>query len=296
MGECMRIALELKELKKLKKLTATEQQVVDYILDEPEEFEKLSSRQLAELTFTSPATIVRICQKLGFSGYAQFKIKYLQEINQNPMIDSVSKTNPITKEDTVEDVMNKMAALEMTAIEQTKKGLDAVQLQRVATLLERAKRIDFYAFDNNLHLAKNACVNFLCAGKMSVVHDGSNAQFMQAAVPDEHNVAIIITRTGENIYLKRTMTLLNERNIPTIVLTESRHSTLAKMGQEHVSVYNVLRFNDMGPIIFETSVKYIFNVLYAILFSQNTESILKNNQVYEDINEYHQLFKSIENT
>lgn len=290
----MRIELELRELKKLKKLTDTEQQVIDYILDYPEEFEKLSSRQLAELTFTSPATVVRICKKVGFSGYAEFKIKYLQDINQNPMIDSVSRTNPITKDDSVMDVMNKMIALEMNAIEQTKKGLDSKQLQQVAKLLEEAKRIDFYAFDNNLHLAKNACVHFLYTGKMSVVHEGSNAQFMQAAVPDEKSVAIIISRTGENINLKRIMTILNERNVPTIVLTESRHSTLAKMSQEHISVYNVLRFSDMGTILFEISVRYIFNVLFAILFSKDVEGTVKHNQLYEEINEYHQLFKSHE--
>jgi len=290
----MKIGLELKSLKKLKKLTETEQKVVDYILKCPDEFEKLSSRQLAELTFTSPATVVRICQKLGFSGYAEFKIKYLQEVNQNPMIGFVETTNPITKDDTVQDVMNKMAALEMMAIEQTKKGLDIEQLQRVSTLLNEANRIDFYAFDNNLHLAKNACVHFLCAGKSSVVHEASNAQFMQASISDEKSIAIIISRTGENFYLKRMMKILKESKVPTIVLTESRHSTLAKMSQEHISVYNVLRFNDMGAIIFETSVKYIFNLLFAILFSQNLESILEHNKIYEDMNEYHQLFKSYE--
>lgn len=292
----MKIALELKELKKLKKLTDTEQQVVDYILSHPEEFEKLSSRQLAELTYTSPATVVRICQKLGFSGYVEFKIKFLQEINQNPMIEAVSRSNPITKDDTIQDVINKMAALEMTAIEQTKKGLDVEQLMRVTQLLEEAKQIDFYAFDNNIHIAKNACVHFLHAGKMSVVHDGSNAQFMQAALSNvgDRHVAIIISRTGENIYLKRTMTMLKERGVSMLVLTESRHSTLAKMASEHVSVYNVLKYSDMGPVIFETSVKYIFNLLFAILFSHNIEVILKHQQVYEDVNEYHQLFKSLE--
>jgi len=292
----MKIALELKELKKLKRLTETEQQVVDYILSHPEEFEKLSSRQLAELTYTSPATVVRICQKLGFSGYVEFKIKFLQEINQNPMIEAVSRSNPITKDDTIQDVINKMAALEMTAIEQTKKGLDVEQLMRVTQLLEEAKQIDFYAFDNNIHIAKNACVHFLHAGKMSVVHDGSNAQFMQAALSNvgDRHVAIIISRTGENIYLKRTMTMLRERGVSMLVLTESRHSTLAKMASEHVSVYNVLKYSDMGPVIFETSVKYIFNLLFAILFSHNIEVILKHQQVYEDVNEYHQLFKSLE--
>ena len=71
----MKIINELNELKRMNKLTSTEQGIVNYILTNPEELEKTSSRQLAELTYTSPAAVVRICQKLGFSGYSEFKIK-----------------------------------------------------------------------------------------------------------------------------------------------------------------------------------------------------------------------------
>lgn len=287
----MKIISELTELKKMNKLTPTEQHIVDYILTYPEEIEKISSRQLAELTYTSPATVVRICQKLGFSGYSEFKIKYLQEVNQTPMMDQINRTNPITSEDSLHSIINKVAALEITAIEQTKKGIDLEQLKRVSQLLTKASGIDFYAFDNNLHLAKNACSHFLYAGKQAVVHDGSNTQFMQAFASIEGRIAIMISRTGENPMLYKIAKLLRERHIPLIVLTESRHSTLAKLSTEHLYLYNVHRFTDMGTLIFQTSAQYLFDLLFAILFSQNFESSVKQNEVYEELNEYHQLFK-----
>ena len=46
----MKIINELNELKRMNKLTSTEQGIVNYILTNPEELEKISSRQLAELT------------------------------------------------------------------------------------------------------------------------------------------------------------------------------------------------------------------------------------------------------
>ncbi len=241
----MKIINELNELKRMNKLTSTEQGIVNYILTNPEELEKISSRQLAELTYTSPATVVRICQKLGFSGYSEFKIKYLQEVNQTPMIDQINRTNPITSEDSLHSIVNKVAALEITAIEQTKKGIDLDQLNRVSELLNQATCIDFYAFDNNLHLAKNACSHFLYAGKQAVIHDSSNAQFMQAFASVEGHVAIIISRTGENPMLYRIATILCEKKIPLLVLTESRHSSLAKISTEHLYLYNVHRFTDI---------------------------------------------------
>lgn len=287
----MKIINELNELKRMNKLTSTEQGIVNYILTNPEELEKISSRQLAELTYTSPATVVRICQKLGFSGYSEFKIKYLQEVNQTPRMDQINRTNPITSEDSLHRIVNKVAALEITAIEQTKKGIDLDQLNRVSELLNQATCIDFYAFDNNLHLAKNACSHFLYAGKQAVIHDSSNAQFMQAFASVEGQVAIIISRTGENPMLYRIANVLHERKIPLLVLTESRHSSLAKISTEHLYLYNVHRFTDMGTILFQTSVQYLFDLLFAILFSRNFENSVKQNEMYEEINEYHQFYK-----
>ena len=287
----MKIINELNELKRMNKLTSTEQGIVNYILTNPEELEKISSRQLAELTYTSPATVVRICQKLGFSGYSEFKIKYLQEVNQTPRMDQINRTNPITSEDSLHRIVNKVAALEITAIEQTKKGIDLDQLNRVSELLNQAMCIDFYAFDNNLHLAKNACSHFLYAGKQAVIHDSSNAQFMQAFASVEGHVAIIISRTGENPMLYRIANVLRERKIPLLVLTESRHSSLAKISTEHLYLYNVHRFTDMGTILFQTSVQYLFDLLFAILFSRNFENSVKQNEMYEEINEYHQFYK-----
>ena len=290
----MKIINELNELKQMNKLTSTEQGIVNYILTNPEELEKISSRQLAELTYTSPATVVRICQKLGFSGYSEFKIKYLQEVYQTPRMDQINRTNPITSEDSLHRIVNKVAALEITAIEQTKKGIDLDQLNRVSELLNQATCIDFYAFDNNLHLAKNACSHFLYAGKQAVIHDSSNAQFMQAFASVEGHVAIIISRTGENPMLYRIANVLRERKIPLLVLTESRHSSLAKISTEHLYLYNVHRFTDMGTILFQTSVQYLFDLLFAILFSRNFENSVKQNEMYEEINEYHQFYKGVQ--
>lgn len=284
----MKIITELNELKKMKKLTQTERHIVDYILTYPEEIEKISSRQLAELTYTSPATVVRICQKLGFSGYSEFKINYLKEVHQTPLMSQLTRNHSITSEDSLHSLMNKVAALEINAIEQTKKAINLDQLKRVAQLLKEATCINFYAFDHNLHLAKMASSHFLYAGKQAVVHDGSNAQFMQAFVAVEGHVAIIISRTGENPVLYRIAKLLTKRNIPIIVLTQSRHSKLAKLSTEYLYLYNVHRFTDMGPILFQTSAQYLFDLLFAILFSQNFENSVKQNESYEQMSEYYQ--------
>ena len=44
----------------------------------------------------------------------------------------------------------------------------------------------------------------------------------------------------------------------------------------------------MGPILFQTSAQYLFDLLFAILFSQNFENSVKQNESYEQMSEYYQ--------
>ena len=54
--------------------SASEKVIAQYILNNTEEVLNLSTVKLAQKTYTSPATIVRLCQKLNYKGYNDFKM------------------------------------------------------------------------------------------------------------------------------------------------------------------------------------------------------------------------------
>ena len=55
----------LNQLKKDQVFTSSEMEVVNYILAHPRTAVKATIRELAELTYSSPSTIGRICKKVG---------------------------------------------------------------------------------------------------------------------------------------------------------------------------------------------------------------------------------------
>jgi len=59
-------------LKNTSNLTTQEKAVADYIERNPQAVLSLSSHELAHASYVSPSTIVRLCQKLGLSGYTEF--------------------------------------------------------------------------------------------------------------------------------------------------------------------------------------------------------------------------------
>src|SRR5580693_10753700 len=61
-------------------LRSAEQRVADFILKHPEELIYLTVTELAERTNTSESTVVRLCQKIGYKGYQEFKIMLARDL------------------------------------------------------------------------------------------------------------------------------------------------------------------------------------------------------------------------
>ncbi|BHH82263.1 MurR/RpiR family transcriptional regulator [Desulforhopalus sp. 52FAK] len=64
----------------LPKLTASQNKILEYLLDHPDDVAYMSSGQLAASLGMSNATIVRFCQHIGFKGYMDLQRHIRQEI------------------------------------------------------------------------------------------------------------------------------------------------------------------------------------------------------------------------
>ena len=71
----------IEELNDRKRFTKAEQEVVSYILDNPQKVTKLTIEQLATVTFSSNSSIVRVCKKVGTKGFSDFKIQLAREMS-----------------------------------------------------------------------------------------------------------------------------------------------------------------------------------------------------------------------
>ena len=88
----------IEQLQNTTQLTKNEKCVAEYILTHLNDIEQMNSNQLAKASFTSKSTIVRLCQKLGLSGYQEFRLKPIAEINQKQRLDTLLATEPIQKQ------------------------------------------------------------------------------------------------------------------------------------------------------------------------------------------------------
>ncbi len=100
----------IEELSKKIKLTETEKEILEYMVENLDVLPKLSSRKLAEKTYTSPTTIVRFVKKLGYQNYNDFKYNIISKLKNS---DEESQIN-VHKE--ALSVLNKVEKMQKEAM------------------------------------------------------------------------------------------------------------------------------------------------------------------------------------
>ena len=275
----------------IEKFSAVEQNIIKYILDNPKEIVNMSIRELANKTFTSSAAIFRLCQKCGLKGYTEFKIKFISEVNRTSDFenDELEKPirdlhRPINGKDDVKSVVRRMAFLQIEAIEETKNEINYKQLERVADMMNAAGQIVFFGFDLNYYISQSTVYHLVRTGKPAVVYETVNNQVAKAVMFKKEDVAILISRTGENKNLIRISQVLKRKGAKIILLSASRDTSLDKLCDEFIYIANVIDYLSMGGVIFSVGCRYILDVLFGILFSKNYKSVEKFVGEFETVN------------
>lgn len=273
----------LKALQESVRFSSTEQAIVSYLLEHPKEIEGLSSKELAERTYTSSATISRLCQKLNFKGYMEFKLKFVSEVNRvSPETEKITG-QPLSDQNKPEEILRIISALEMEAIDETRNEMSLGKLKKIVDMMQEAGTLDMYAYDANYSTCRLACNQLQQIGVRVAMNYESNSQLVQALASNSRHLAFIVSRTGENRRLLNVARELKRRRTPLVVFSTERYSTLSRMADEFCYVANSEFFLHLGSIVFATGLKYYFDVLFSLLLSRDFEKHKRFYDSYEAI-------------
>src|SRR5579875_1041066 len=121
-------------------LRAAEQRVADFVLAHPDELIYLTVTELADRTSTSESTVVRLCQKIGYKGYQEFKIVLARDLVE-PTTELYAAIEP---NDDLPTIKTKVFQANAQALRDTIEVLDDEQLARAVDALAAASRVEIY--------------------------------------------------------------------------------------------------------------------------------------------------------
>ncbi|MBU5436899.1 MurR/RpiR family transcriptional regulator [Tissierella sp. MSJ-40] len=280
--------LRIKNL--LNELTDIEKVIADFILENQDEVYNLTANELAEITNTSPASVIRFSKKVGYSGFQELKIALAKDI-PNYEIDENSIYEAITIHDSTMDIMNKVAMENMKAIKDTLKLLDEKTINEAVDAISNAKRINLYGVGVSSLVALDFQYKLVRINKDANIHMDHHLQLVSASNMSEKDVAIGISHSGKTIETYKALEISRKRGAKTISITKYGDNPVSKVADIKIFTTEVEKHLRMGAvasriaqltiidILFMNIVKKNFNIIPEYI--QETGKIIENLRIKE---------------
>jgi DNA-binding MurR/RpiR family transcriptional regulator len=210
-------------------LPAALQKVADLVLVNPASAARATIVELAERSGTSPATVTRFCRALGFEGYAELRLGIAAETGRAARAAgwTIDIGREILPTDPLDRVLAQIIAADARALQNTSARLDLAAVDRAATAIAEAKRVDIYGIGGSALVGAELQ---LCLHRIGVpswawteVHNG----LASSALLGAGDIALGISNSGQT---RETIEMLAEagsHGATTVALTSYPDSPLA---------------------------------------------------------------------
>lgn len=265
----------------------SEKEIARYILNHGDDVLSMSVKELAKNTYTSPATIVRLCKKIGLEGYNDFKIKYSAELQYDLHHSNRIDVNfPFEKKDTHPMICHKLASLSEEVIADTIKLIDFEQLEKIVDLLYQSHDIDIYGSGNSLLAAMSFQHKMMRIARNVNLKALHGEQVFLSYNSDKKRIAVIISYSGETHDLIQIAQILKEKKTPIIVLTSIGDNHLSHYADYILNIGSREKiFTKIAPFASQVSMEYLLNVIFSCIFQKDYDQNIQNKISYDKKND-----------
>jgi len=265
----------------------SEKEISRYILNHGDDVLSMSVKELAQNTYTSPATIVRLCKKLGLEGYNDFKIKYSAELQYDlHHTDRIDVNFPFDKDDNEVVICHKLASLSQEVIAETIKLIDFDVLHHIVELLYHSQDIDIYGSGNSLLAAmsfQHKMMRIQRNVNLKVLH---GEQVFMTYNSNHNRIAMIISYSGETNELIQFAQTLKEKKTPLIILTSIGDNRLSHFADYVLNIGSREKiFTKIAPFASQASMEYLLNVIFSCIFQKDYELNIQTKISYDKKND-----------
>ncbi len=159
--------------------SGAERGVLDWVLENPEAASQCSIHRLAEQSYTSPSTVVRICRKLGFEGYRDLQKSLLCEL----AIRQENKADPsgqLEYTDQLTDIIDKVTYRNIASLENSRMLIEPEVIRRSVDLICASSTVLLFGMGASFLVAQDAYQKFIRVGKRCALSEDIHCQYVHA--------------------------------------------------------------------------------------------------------------------
>lgn len=261
------------KLRQQNHMSPGEKSVADRILSLGRDLQRYSTRNLADATYTSPPTVIRLCKKMGYSGFEELKEQYCKEIDYLEQdFGEVDVNFPFDSNDTLSKAARKMCRLYEETVRDTLSIMQYDMLLKAVTLIKYCETIYVFSAGTTLNLAVAFKEKMMKIGRSVAIPNNLNYQQYEVNCMKKRDLALIISYSGETDAMIRTAKTLREKEIPVIAITSFGDNSLSKFASCKLLISTrESMFYNIGDFSSHISVSFLLDTLYGAYFLQDYE-------------------------
>lgn len=255
-------------------MTSAESKVVQLILTDPKRAVELSVHQLAAQAFSSSATIVRMCRRLGFEGYKELKraLQYELAVRQ---LSEQENHGEVLQGDTLEEMVDKITYKNIASLEETKNLVDLPVLKECVDLLSSSRCIYLFGVGSSLCVARDAYLKFLRLNRPCVLDADLHSQLIQARNMTPQDLGLFISYSGQTVEMIECARVVKKIGAKMILITRFAASPLSELSDYNLYVSANESLFRNGAMSSRISQLNVIDILYTAYASAHYEDSME---------------------
>lgn len=267
--------LTIQKIESMTGFTQNERTVAQFIIQNHDELKNLSITDIANATFTSPSTLVRLSQKCGYKGWRELKNDLIEEKNYiDAHFHSIDPNMPFSASDTSLDIVKSMTALLSDTIQDTFHLIDIKTLDACVDYLDKASVIYVYGLSHAIAGAYDFHYKMRNIGKrVVVVNDLDAFPFLDQSSPLVAH--LFISYSGETVGLVALAKQLRIQGTRVMAITSIGDNALSRNCDYMIPLCTREKlFSKIATYTSNESIHYILDLLYSLLFKRHYHEYL----------------------
>ncbi|PRY83167.1 MurR/RpiR family transcriptional regulator [Alkalibacterium olivapovliticus] len=247
--------IDLNKLTSGKQLTNLEKDILRYVVENISDIQDMGVRAVAKETFTSPASVIRLSKKLGYSGFTDMYYSLLPLVKKSEYSEGTSESLLLSQE---------ISSLFVNCSQET---MDTF-IRTV--LMNKEKYIFLYATGFSKIIAEYMYKKLLTLGKKAMLASGSDSVGIFENNLNDIAVMIVVSRSGETEQVYEKLKKASEAGIFTISITQESENRIAKLSDLNIQIHDSHKLDDRNllPNLFFPGVLLSFELIIERYLNQ----------------------------
>ena len=283
----------LDSLNRMQGFTNAEKDLARYILDHLDDVAQMKIGDLSEATYTSNATVVRLCRKLGLDGYRDFRIALARGVEAaHASALNVNPDFPFIEGSGTQEVIRSVANLTKQAVDACAGTIASHDVRTAARLIRGAKKVALYAVGDSYVTTEGFANLLLKIGIVSYSGNLNGDSVVATQILGPSDVAVIVSYTGGLLdKFSYEIQLLRGKGCKTVLVTANAAAARRIAGLECLLLLPEGETNrgSVATYYSQSCIRFALNCVYGECFAQDwhdsmelRESFARNDAYLED--------------